>query len=138
MYFSQNSGVVDYIIKRIYDRIKSMQKARLLFINTVTIDELKQNKSIMIKHFLEIEDDLKQSSQALSSMMIQNKDLVEEKENYDIIIRRNELKTFSLEKAVNDVNSKYGDISEVNDNLRGRLIDYDKIIIEANERISNL
>lgn len=135
MYFSHNSAVIDYIINRIQDRIKTLQKNRLLFINTISVEELKQNKSIMIKTFLEIEDDMKQASQALSTLLIQNKDLVEEKENYDTIIRRYELRTLSLEKNIQEVNSKYEQMKKENEHLSMKLLENERIIKENNERI---
>jgi hypothetical protein len=137
MYFSHNSGVIDYIISRIQERVKSMQKNRLLFINTISLEELKQNKSMMIKVFLEVEDDLKQSSQALSTLLTQNRDLVEEKENYDTIIRRYELRTFSLEKNIQEVNSKYEQLKQDNEILSRKLIENDRLLKENHERINS-
>ena len=113
MYFSKNSGVIDYLINRTNERIKTMQKSRLVFINTISIEELKQNKSLMIKQFLEIEDDLKQSILALSSLLAQNRDMVEEKENNSAILRKSELRAFSLEKTINEITINEMTINEM-------------------------
>jgi hypothetical protein len=137
MYFSQNSGVVEFIIKRIQERVKSMQKTRLIFINTMTLEELRQNKSIMIKQFLEIEDDLKQSVQALTTLLIQNKDLAEEKDRNDSFLRGYELRIVSLEKNFGELNLKYENLIQENENLEKKMIDNEKVIIEQNKQINN-
>jgi len=137
MYFSQNSGVVDFIIKRIQERVRSMQKTRLIFINTMTLEELRQNKSIMIKQFLEIEDDLKQSVQALTTLLIQNKDLSEEKDRNDTFLRGYELRIVSLEKNFGELNLKYEKLIQENENLEKKMIDNEKVIIEQNKQIND-
>lgn len=137
MYFSQNTGVVDFIIKRIQERVKIMQKTRLIFINTMTVEELKQNKSLMIKQFLEIEDDLKQSVQALTTILIQNKDLAEEKNRNDTFLRGYELRINSLEKNFGELNLKYEKLIQENENLEKKMIDNEKVIIEQNKQLND-
>ena len=137
MYFSKNSGVIDYLINRTNERIKTMQKSRLVFINTISIEELKQNKSLMIKQFLEIEDDLKQSILALSSLLAQNRDMVEEKENNSAILRKSELRAFSLEKTINEITIKYEKLKEENEICNKKLIENNKLLDKFHERISN-
>ena len=137
MYFSKNSGVIDYLINRTNERIKTMQKSRLVFINTISIEELKQNKSMMIKQFLEIEDDLKQSILALSSLLAQNRDMVEEKENNSAILRKSELRAFSLEKTINEITIKYEQLKEENEICNKKLIENNKLLDKFHERISN-
>ena len=126
MYFFQGMNIIDYIVKRIDERLKIMQTSRLLFINTISLEELKRNKSAIIKLFIEIEDDMKQTSQALSSLLLQNKDLSEEKENYDKTIRRHEQKAINCEKLLIDANSKNKELHNENQVLSLKLRDIEK------------
>jgi len=109
MYNNQGSKIVEFIIHRIDERLKKMQIDRLLFINTISLEELKRNKSAIIRLFIEVEDDLKQSSQALSSLLIQNKDLIEERDNLDKSLKMYEQKACSLEKIILDSNLNYNE-----------------------------
>jgi hypothetical protein len=115
MFNNQGSKIVEFIINRIDERLKKMQVDRLLFINTISLEELKRNKSAIIRLFIEVEDDLKQSSQALSSLLIQNKDLIEERDNLDKSIKMYEQNTCSLEKII------LGSIMNCNENINGHL-----------------
>lgn len=138
MFYSHNFRVIEYIIKRVDERIKNMQNSRLLFINTISLDELKKNKSTFIKLFLEIEDDLKQSSQGLSSLLTQNKDVLEEKENYDKVIRRYELKSLNLEKTLYELTSKYKELLNENFSSIQKIKDIDNFSSKINSLENSL
>ena len=88
MYFSQNPGVVDYLIQKLEDRTKLLPKSKIALSNIVTLNDLNDNKRDMLKFFTELEDDLTQGTQAIRTMFSQNKDLAEQIETSEIRRKR--------------------------------------------------
>ncbi len=124
MYFSENSGVVDYLIQKLEEKIKILPKSKIALNNIISLSDLQNNKRDMMQFFSELEDDLTQGTQAIKTMYAQNKDLVEQVENADLRKNRLELKNSTTEKANSELNFKINDL--LNENL------------ELKESISNL
>jgi len=135
MYFSQNPGVVDYLIQKLEERTKLLPKSKIALSNIITINDLNNNKRDMIKFFTELEDDLTQGTQAIKTMFALNKDLAEQIENSEIRKKRLELKTNVTEKANSELNYKINELLNENLNLKEKI---SNIKVENTEKINYL
>lgn len=71
-------SIFEYLIKKLEYRKLSMNKTRAAVNNIANIQDLNENKRYMNIHFSEIEDDVKQATEALKILLSKNKDFAEQ------------------------------------------------------------
>jgi hypothetical protein len=129
-----NSNLMDYLISKIENRIITMQITRTAVNNIFDLKDLMENKKNMIKHFYEIEDDLKQVTNAIKALIAQNKDYSDQ----ILILQR---KNNNLEsqgctdlKMINEINLRNVEIISENEVLHKSLVELRSSNSYLNER----
>ena len=131
-----NTSVFDYLIKKLESRQKSMHKTRIAMNNIVDLNELKENKLYMNKHFSELEDEINQSIHSFKALLTQNADISEHADSCVKKARINEIKVLSESKLNNDLKQKLEDLNKEILNLKIIIDDKNSQIVFLNEKIT--
>jgi hypothetical protein len=118
-----NSNLMDYLISKIENRISTMYVTRTAVNNIFDLRDLMENKKSMIKHFYEIEDDLKQVVNAIKALIAQNKDFSDQ----IIILQRQNINLESQGcsnlKMISHINLRNAELISDNEVLHKSLAD---------------
>ena len=80
MSINNNISVFEYLIKKLESRQKNMHRTKIAINNIVDLNELKENRSFMLKHFSEIEDEINQCIHSFRALLTKNEDISEHAE----------------------------------------------------------
>jgi chromosome segregation ATPase len=128
MSITNNTSVFEYLIKKLESRIKNMHKTKIAINNIVDLNELRENRTYMLKHFSEIEDEINQSIHSLKALLTQNADVCEHAEICLKKARGHELKLIGETK-------KNIELMQINEELNKEILSLKTIIEEKNTMV---
>jgi len=135
---NNNTSVFEYLIKKLDSRIKNLHKTRIAINNIVDMNELKENKVYMQKHFQDIEDEINQAIHSLRALLTQNADVSEHADSCIKKARATELKMISETKANNELKSLNENLNKEIFDLKSNLEEKNNLIVFLNEKITFL
>lgn len=133
---SNSNSVFDYLIKKLDSRIKNLHKTRIAINNIVDMNELRENKIYMSRHFQDIEDEINQAIHSLRALMTQNADVSEHAEICLKKARGFELKLISETKANNELKIINENLNKEIFDLKSTLEEKNSLIVFLNEKIT--
>jgi hypothetical protein len=136
--FSKFSNLMDYLVKKLEIRAKSLPRTRQIINNIFSIQDLVESKKELNKHFSEIEEDFKQGVEALRALVAQNKDLTEQLEISVSKSSQFESKSQCDLNIMNDLNDKNNILIQENDSLKYAFKSYENNNAELANKISIL
>ena len=131
-----NNSVFDYLIQKLDSRIKNLHKTRIAINNIVDMNELRENKVYMMRHFQDIEDEINQAVNSLKALLIQNADVSEHAEICLKKARGFELKLISESKANNEQKQINENSSKEIFELKNTLEENNSLYAFLNEKIT--
>jgi hypothetical protein len=134
--FSKYATLMDYLVKKLEARIKMFPKTRAAIANISNFQELVENKKEMIKHFFEVEDDLKQGVDAIKALLVQNRDLTEQLEYNTARANSQELKSNDDLNIINELNERNNDLIEECNLMRKKFGEIEEKSSYLREKIS--
>lgn len=136
MSINNNTSVFEYLIKKLESRMKNMHRTKIAINNIVDLNELKENKIFMLKHFNEIQDEINQCIHSFKALLTKNADINEHAEICLKKARGHELKLISETKRNNQLESINEEINKEIINLKEILYQKDSEITFLNEKIN--
>ena len=103
MSINNNISVFEYLVKKLESRMKNMQRTKIAINNIVDLNELKENRTFMLKHFSEIEDEINQCIHSFRALLTKNADISEHAEICLKKARGHELKLITETKRNNNL-----------------------------------
>ena len=75
--YNTKQDLIESILVKLDQRVKSVKDFRFTINDVSNVDDLKNQKKELNKHFFEVEDEIRQSVQFIKALLIQNKDFSE-------------------------------------------------------------
>lgn len=136
MSFNNNVSVFEYLIKKLESRQKTLHKTRIAINNIVDMNELRENKVYMLKHFNDIEDEINQAVHSLKALLAQNADISEYADSCIKKTRGFELKIISETKNLNEMKQINQELQKEMEDLKNNRDEKNSMIVFLNEKIT--
>jgi hypothetical protein len=113
-----------------------MHRTKMAINNIVDLNELKENRTFMLKHFSDIEDEINQCIHSFKALLTKNADISEHAEICLKKARGHELKLISETKRNNQLDMINQEVNKENLNLKEILEEKNSEIIFLKEKLS--
>ena len=125
-------------IKKIENRISTLQNFRLFILNINKIDEWKNERKEIIKYFFELEHELIQFNNSLKSFLSEKQELLEKFESTNLKYKQIQTEHINYEKDLEDLNKKIQDLIYINRTLNNKvnIEEYDISLLKEGIKIN--
>jgi len=110
--------VIEYLVNKIESKHHIIDQTKLLIEDIHSIERFKNKRNYIISNLISIDDDMRQSSQALRILINQNEDLVNQINNMEKELEKNNKKLIFNDKFQLDLNRKMQDLLKENEHLK--------------------
>lgn len=133
---NNNNSVFTYLIKKLDSRIKNLHKTKIAINNIVDMNELRENRVYMLRHFTDIEDEINQAIHSLKALLTQNADALEHADTCIKKAKALELKVITETKANNELKQLNENLNKEIFGLKSTLDEKNNLIVFLNEKIT--